>query len=472
MAFIGRSLESDVREYAIRLDRRLRRKGVHLAILQEVISAPNLSGLQELERQFEFPAGEERGEEVVRVKVRLRIYRMCWGDADAASALAGDILHIALVNKVDEEVFVRLTGRALDLLSSSAYLGQRPPFAGGQRAFYSSPPDSRMEQSFDVIGDIEIAKASLEKQSEPTPDQAVADNEQVNEAPADFDGVVVIADVGTPYTSEGRKTADAVRKLIGVKLPTNIPNDLQEAWRILVSEFPYATDVVDRIFLRVASRRDRIEPTILVGAQGSGKSRFTRRLGQVLGLGTDIVPFAGLADSTIAGTSRHWATGGPSIALAAVMRHNIANPLIVVDELDKTSDGGHNGNALHALLPFLETETSVALRDPWLQAPVDLSKVSWLMTANTTDGLSAPLRDRCSIMRFPSPEQRHLDALLPTLIAELAVERGDPFVAALPLDGGERRALRFWTDGSLRTLRRMVSQILDDRERRMRVMVT
>jgi hypothetical protein len=93
--------------------------------------------------------------------------------------------------------------------------------------------------------------------------------------------------------------------------------------------------------------------------------------------------------------------------------------------------------------------------DPALQVSLDLGHVSYIATANWTEPLPSPLRDRFRVINFPEPGPGHLDALLAPLIADLAVERNLGSRWIEPLNGQERDAVAaHWRGGSVRQLRR------------------
>ena len=71
----------------------------------------------------------------------------------------------------------------------------------------------------------------------------------------------------------------------------------------------------------------------------------------------------------------------------------------------------HNGSLHSALLGFLDTETACRYRDQSLDAELDLSRVSYIATANDASKLPAPLRDRFRIIKVPAPTLAHLPQL-------------------------------------------------------------
>ena len=124
------------------------------------------------------------------------------------------------------------------------------------------------------------------------------------------------------------------------------------------------------------------------------------------------------------GTDRRWYSAEPCHPFLAIAQGKIANPLVLIDELEKAGTRSDYGRLWDCLLGFLEPETSVRYPDPALQTTLDLSQVSYVATANSLDPLPAPIRDRFRIVAFPKPAAGDLDALLPAVMADLAKERG------------------------------------------------
>ncbi len=145
----------------------------------------------------------------------------------------------------------------------------------------------------------------------------------------------------------------------------------------------------------------------------------------------------------------------------AFARHKHAGPGIVLDEIEKVGASRHNGNAHDVLLSFFERQSNASFFDPHLQADCNLSHVSWLATANSLDGVSAPLRDRCRIIMFPEPGVEHLAVLAPRVMLELLADQGLDARWASPFDDVELDALASaWPGGSIRKLRRLVEGVL------------
>ncbi len=174
---------------------------------------------------------------------------------------------------------------------------------------------------------------------------------------------------------------------------------------------------------------------------------------------------AGMADGSAMGTSAQWATSRPSVPLQLVQRSGFANGLVVWDEIEKASDSRHNGSAFDALLPMLERSQAQAIRDPALEVAVDLSWISHFATANSVEGIPAPLRDRMRIIKMPEPTWQHIGPLSKQIIRDIARDRGIDERWYPPLADDEVDVIKeVWPGGSLRKLRRGIEGTLAARE--------
>ena len=258
--------------------------------------------------------------------------------------------------------------------------------------------------------------------------------------------------------------------VINKALPLIVPPPLKEVRKALLFEFPYAQNVIDTVLADLIGRPTvLIRPTLIFGEPGGGKSLLGRRIAEVLRVfcwRTD----SSRSDAVFAGTDRRWSSAEPCHPFLAVARAHHANPMILLDELEKAGGMGGGmtdgvGRLWDCLLGLLEPETSIRYPDPLLQVNIDLSNVSYIATANSVAGLPRPLLDRFRVIKLPLPSRDHLDALLPAIVADLARERGLDASWIAPLDGDEHAAIASaWNGGSVRNLRRLVEVILRDRD--------
>jgi len=258
-----------------------------------------------------------------------------------------------------------------------------------------------------------------------------------------------------------------LKAAINVALPLVPVPPLHAVRNKLLFEFPYAEHVIDFALADLVGRRTvRFRPLLLVGEPGGGKSRFVRRVAEILNVGIWRTDASRSDGAVFGGTDKRWYSAEPCHPFLAIARAKQANPVVLIDELEKAGTRNDYGRFWDCLLGFLEIENSSRYGDPALQTNLDLGFVSYLATANTVDPLPSPLRDRFRIVAFPKPGAEHMDALLPPVIADLAAERGLDKRWIEPLNGLERDAIAaHWRGGSVRQLRRIVEIVLRAREK-------
>jgi len=254
-------------------------------------------------------------------------------------------------------------------------------------------------------------------------------------------GIIVMAkDKATKLNNYQTEFKD----LIDVRLPLVVAGDLAAVRATLIAEYPHATTAVDLILRPVHEGEPvRLAPILLVGPAGSGKSRLVRRTAELFGIPIYRYDGSSASDNMFGGSPKPWGNTVPSAPARAVNLTRVANPVVMVDEIEKTGTSSRNGRLWDALLPFLERETASRYRDVSLDCELDLSWISHIATANSTEGLPAPLKDRYRIVKVPAPELKHLPQLAAGVLKEIAIEAGEAeFASPLAPDARPRRARR------------------------------
>lgn len=152
----------------------------------------------------------------------------------------------------------------------------------------------------------------------------------------------------------------------------------------------------------------RLPPMLLNGPPGIGKSHWARRLGELLSTPVLLVDAGGESASFgLIGTQRGWGSAEPGRLVRTVLRTAVANPIVVVDEIEKagtpTSLKGQAFGLTEGLLPLLEPLSAKRWSCPYFQVPFDMSWIGWILTSNNASILSEPFRSRC-----PPIQLRHL----------------------------------------------------------------
>lgn len=260
-----------------------------------------------------------------------------------------------------------------------------------------------------------------------------------------------------------------VANLEGVPLPMRrLESDILQVAYDLHSGFSWIPEIIDDVVMDLAMAPAwlKFPRIVFAGPPGCGKTSLAIALGKTFGIPTTVFSAGGVGDGQIAGTSRAWSTARLSVPAQAIVQSKIANPLIIIDEVEKAGTGRHNGNLTDALLALTEPTSSRQFFDPYLEAPVDLSAVSYLGTVNDADLLPSPLRDRFRIVHVPPPGVEHVPAIVKRMVEEIRTERGiDPlFMPDLAPDEIEILA-EGWKPSSMRGLRGRVELMLKSRER-------
>src|SRR5919197_925173 len=178
----------------------------------------------------------------------------------------------------------------------------------------------------------------------------------------------------------------------------------------LFGELPNFTEVLEDIRKHLAlcvGSNDSIElpPMLLLGEPGIGKTHFARKLAQLLGTGFGFVPMSSLtAGWVLSGASSQWKNAKPGKVFDTFLNGEYANPVIVVDELDKASSDGQY-DPLGALYELLETETATRFIDEFVELPIDASGAVWLATANYASRIPAPLLSRLTVYEIDPPDE-------------------------------------------------------------------
>jgi ATP-dependent Lon protease len=324
---------------------------------------------------------------------------------------------------------------------------------------------------------IDAAEARLRKKLRDDAEEhghAVDETSEAAHNPSSKDGLVYVdhlvvcrLDEVTMKNPKMKEIITPFKHAINVTLPLVLVPPLHLVREKLRFEFPYAGDVIDFALADLVGRRTvRLRPLLMVGDAGGGKSRFARRLGEVLGVSVWRTDASRSDGAVFGGTDKRWYSAEPAHPFLAIAQAKHANPLVLIDEIEKAATRTDYGRFWDCLLGFLEQETAARYPDPALQTNLELSQISYVGTANGIDPLPGPLRDRFRIVTFPKPQAGDLDALLPAIIVDLANESGLDSRWVEPLAGFERDAVAaHWRGGSVRRLRRVVEIVLRARDK-------
>ena len=180
--------------------------------------------------------------------------------------------------------------------------------------------------------------------------------------------------------------------------------NLKKARKVLDSDHEGLVDVKDRImeFLAVGKLKGSMSGTILllVGPPGVGKTSIGRSIAQAIGRSFFRFSVGGIHDEAeIKGHRRTYIGAMPGKFLQAMKDVEYANPVIMLDEIDKIG-ASYRGDPASALLEVLDPEQNVDFLDHYLDVRFDLSKVLFICTANQTDSIPPALLDRMEMIKL------------------------------------------------------------------------
>jgi ATP-dependent Lon protease len=205
----------------------------------------------------------------------------------------------------------------------------------------------------------------------------------------------------------------------------------------LYDELPNFTDVLDDVKRQLAlcqDSRDALEitPTLLLGPPGVGKTHFARQLSALLGTGMGFVSMSSMtAGWVLSGASSQWKGSRPGKVFETLVDGQYANPVMVVDEIDKAS-AEHAYDPLGALYSLLEIDTASTFTDEFAEVAIDASQVIWIATANDERAIPEPILNRMNVYQVEAPDPDAARGIASRLYERIRSDH----------DWGERFALR------------------------------
>jgi ATP-dependent Lon protease len=188
----------------------------------------------------------------------------------------------------------------------------------------------------------------------------------------------------------------------------------------LYGQLPNFGEVLDDVKRHVALSQDsddnlELTPMLLLGPPGVGKTHFAHKLADLLGTTMNLVPMSSMtAGWLLSGSSSQWKGAKPGKVFEALVDGQYANPVIVVDEIDKASSDAQY-DPLGSLYSLLEHDTAQRFVDEYAEVPIDASQVIWITTANDERSIPEPILNRMNVFQIAPPtleEARRIARLL------------------------------------------------------------
>lgn len=151
-------------------------------------------------------------------------------------------------------------------------------------------------------------------------------------------------------------------------------------------------------------------PILLLGDPGVGKTHFAKKLADALGTSAAFCSMATTSASWIlTGSASTWSGAHHGKIAQTLIEDDVANPLMVLDELDKAQGGQYD--PIGALYQLFERETAAHFTDEFLDVPFDASAILWVATANSAQNIPDPILSRMAVYEVPTPtpeQARHI----------------------------------------------------------------
>ncbi|MCD8153866.1 MAG: endopeptidase La [Clostridiales bacterium] len=241
--------------------------------------------------------------------------------------------------------------------------------------------------------------------------------------------------------------------------------DLAAAWKILQEGHYGLRDVKERIMeflsVRRLTKKGKSPILCLVGPPGTGKTSIAQSVAQAMNRKYVRICLGGVRDEAeIRGHRKTYVGAMPGRVTVALQQAGVGNPVVLLDEIDKTSSD-YKGDTSSALLEVLDPEQNSKFNDHYIEIPQDLSEVLFIATANDASAIPRPLLDRMELIEisgYTENEKEHIarEHLIPKQMEINGIQKGQLVIQKIALT---RMINHYTKEAGVRSLERLIGRI-------------